>query len=187
MYCPNCGTESVESRNYCNNCGTNLLLINKLNKLAGNVDSAQWENLKHSYALEKEWHRVLSKGLLTIGAGLIYSITIFIIGYIFKKYFNISIGKFIKDLSIFGILFLAIGSMIIAYGRIKFKSKNTDLALSELLLEECKNGNKEAEKLLSGADIVKFENYSPPSVTEGTTKELKQVRSAAKISHEFNH
>ncbi|MFY9224606.1 MAG: zinc ribbon domain-containing protein [Blastocatellia bacterium] len=177
MYCPNCGIECIEQRNFCNGCGTNIGVVKKTMYLAKNLSTDNLENLKQSFVLEKEWNSFLSKGLIFIGLGLLYSLTIFIVGFIIKKYFNDYVGRLLKDLSIFGTLFLLIGIMIISYGRIKLRSKNTNLAMTKLLLAESQNSNEpKAKELPSGEKDLNFNVYTPPSVIEHTTKELRQNR-----------
>ncbi|MBI4852806.1 MAG: zinc ribbon domain-containing protein [Acidobacteria bacterium] len=174
MYCPSCGTQCNDERNFCNVCGTNISFVKKTIILAKNSNIVNLDQIKQSFILEKEWNNFLSKGLIVICIGLLYSAAIFIIGFLIKKYFNVDVGRLLKDLSIFGALFLIAGIMIISYGRIKFRSKTTDLAIAELLIEENQEIQNVEIKALPQENIYNFDKYSPSSVTEHTTKELRQ-------------
>jgi hypothetical protein len=175
MYCPNCAAECNDERNFCNGCGTNINIVKKTVSLAKNTNMANLEQVKRFFMLEKEWNNFLSKGLITICVGLLYSTAIFIVGFIIKKYFNAEIGRLLKDLSIFGMLFLLAGIMVISYGRIKFRSKSTDLAIAELLLEENQDNKTSEVKALPSENTPNFNNYTPFSVIEHTTKELNFI------------
>lgn len=174
MYCPSCGIECNDERNFCNGCGINLSILKKTVHIAKNINTTDIGQIKQSFVLEKEWNKFLSRGLIFICVGLLYSLAVFIVGFIIKKYFNADLGRLLKDFSILGTLFLLIGMMIICYGRIKFRSKHTNLAITELLLAE-NQSDELTQKALAPEKVNDFNNYVPFSVIERTTKELKQV------------
>lgn len=156
MFCPGCGKECLDNKNFCNICGTNLLAVKQA--LTGQTLTPQPQQIAHSSAKRK----FITAGFFTIGGGIVFAITISIVSDMLR-HINPDAGRIVESLTPFCSIFFIVGSLLMVYARMMFKSSEQVTVAQAIppLQQSLPHPPKS------------FTGYTPPSVTERTTAELK--------------
>lgn len=197
MFCPNCGTTQTEDLKFCKSCGVNLLAVRQAvttKELEGKFDwSKTWvaemllsaqehEKRKRErqtpLTAEENRYKEIKAGVITssVGLGLMIFLTIFMQGLIASG-IPANAAAILSRVWIAGIIpfFVGLGLMFNGYVvskkmvelyRRELPSKDTARSLAAAALE------RENAKLSAG-NSGESELFSP-SVTEHTTRELKE-------------
>lgn len=166
MYCPECATQNLEAAKFCRVCGTNLEVISLA--LRGNpqtqVNQAKTE--EQGLVKNSDWVRKKAQGTRSVVQGSVLlgvSSLIGLLGLIVSR------GKFVW----FPIWTVFFGWMA-CWGAIALAMGLSRLSESKVMLQafnSVSRGTIEPQAITGGAADLSI----PPSVTEHTTRQLKQT------------
>lgn len=167
MYCPECATQNLEGAKFCRVCGTNLEVVSLA--LRGNLQTPvnQTKTEQQGIANNPDWVRKKAQGTRNVVQGgvlLGVSSLIGLLGLIVTR------GKF----AWFPIWTVFFGWMA-CWGAIALAMGLSRLSESKVMLQalaSVSRGTIEPQAIAGGAADLSI----PPSVTEHTTRQLKQTQ-----------
>lgn len=158
MFCPGCGKECLDDKNFCNSCGTNLLAVKQA--LTGQTPHPQ----PHQIALNPAKRKFIAASFFTIGGGIVFAITISIVSDMLR-HINPDASRIVESLIPFCSIFFIVGTMLMVYAKMMFKSSEQVTVAQAPQLPPLQQSLPHPQRSFTG--------YTPPSVTERTTAELK--------------
>ncbi len=165
MYCPNCGTETSESRKFCRSCGMSLEIISQA--LTGQLQTLPTDTAMESAPAQSERRKMMRWGFGVFWLGILLAALLGILGGAISTLAS-QAGEFIASLAGLGGLIVLVGIGMMIYSR--FLPNAPGLKTPAPLPQPRQTELPPAQR---GVDM-RPESLSPPvlSVTENTTELL---------------
>lgn len=169
MFCPSCGKEYLDDRNFCNSCGTNLASIKQI--LTGSALPLQPQQLQMvSDPTLKTKRKFMTAGFFMIGGGIIFAITMAIITDMLRQ-FSPEASRIVESLIPFCSIFFIVGTMLMIYAKMMMSKPTESQQL--IAVQTPQQTPPLQQRLAEPPRSFTGYMYTPPSVTECTTAELK--------------
>ncbi|MBL8152287.1 MAG: zinc ribbon domain-containing protein [Blastocatellia bacterium] len=179
MFCPNCGKESLDGKNFCSTCGTNLYSVKQVLESGLLPSTPDQPQTLEGEVENPRYRKFKSIGFLFIALGVIYAMAMGIASNVVED-FSYRAARLLENLIGFCAIFITSGIFTMIYGRIMHRSqplkqnmqeqKSSRRKTSELNNQPSINNTRE----LPPTPHTDFGLYTPPSVTEHTTFHLKE-------------
>lgn len=167
MFCPGCGKECLDDRNFCNSCGTNLASVKQA--MTGQIPPLQPIQVTSDPTLKTK-RKLMAAGFFTLGGGIVYSITMAIISEMLLN-LNPYASNIVESLIPFCSIFFIIGAMLMIYAKMMLKSVEAQQVIA------VQAPRQQIVPPMQHQSPNSFTGYTYPSVTERTTAELKLPQS----------
>lgn len=195
MFCPQCGSTQSDELKYCKTCGANLQALRQV--MASRDDakfdwSKTWvadmlmsgeDAVKHEAEIERvrgltpemKRKREIKAGVITASVGVALMILLFVLmgGIIATGRVSDAAAEILSRLWIVGVLPLLVGSALIFNGMFVSKRDHELPTPTERDADELQA--PPASNYLSPADTNDLTSPTPFSVTDATTRHLKEV------------